>query len=155
MTVADRIRLKREELNLSQDELAKRLGNKDKSTICKIEKSGDNITMRNIKRIADALGVSSQYLLGWEEKSQELKKEIIKNEFDYVQAKAEGNKELMKELEEKGDYLKAQFSKQYDAYLSVKNDDKEIDTAIEFYERYKNADASVKEVIARLLKDTQ
>ena len=67
MTVADRIRFKREELNLSQEELAKKIGNKDKSTISKIEKSGNDITMKNIQRIADALGVSSQYLLGWED----------------------------------------------------------------------------------------
>ena len=67
MTVADRIRLKREELNLSQDELAKKIGCKDKSTISKIEKSGNDITMKNIQRIADALGVTSQYLMGWEE----------------------------------------------------------------------------------------
>lgn len=66
MTVADRIRLKREELNLSQEELAKKIGNKDKSTISKIEKSGNDITMKNIQRIADALGVTSQYLMGWE-----------------------------------------------------------------------------------------
>lgn len=67
MTVADRIRLKREELNLSQDELAKKIGCKDKSTISKIEKSGNNITMKNIQRIADALEVTSQYLMGWED----------------------------------------------------------------------------------------
>ena len=67
MTVADRIKLKREELNLSQEELAKKIGNKDKSTISKIEKSGNDITMKNIQRIANALGVTSQYLLGWED----------------------------------------------------------------------------------------
>ena len=67
MTVADRIKLKREELKLSQEELAIRIGNKDKSTISKIEKSGNDITMKNIQRIAKALGVTSQYLMGWEE----------------------------------------------------------------------------------------
>lgn len=67
MTVADRIKLKREELKLSQEELAIRIGNKDKSTISKIEKSGNDITMKNIQRIANALGVTSQYLMGWEE----------------------------------------------------------------------------------------
>lgn len=67
MTVADRIKLKREELKLSQEELAIRIGNKDKSTISKIEKSGNDITMKNIQRISKALGVTSQYLMGWEE----------------------------------------------------------------------------------------
>ena len=67
MTVADRIKMKREELKLSQEELALRIGNKDKSTISKIEKSGNDITMKNIQRIAKALGVTSQYLMGWDE----------------------------------------------------------------------------------------
>ena len=39
MTVADRIREKRLEMELSQDELAKRLGYRDKTSISKIEKS--------------------------------------------------------------------------------------------------------------------
>ncbi|MBR6509615.1 MAG: helix-turn-helix transcriptional regulator [Clostridia bacterium] len=155
MTVADRIRQKREELNLSQEDLAKKLGVKDKSTVCKIEKAGNDITIKNIKRIADALGVSAQYLLGWEERSKEIRKEIIKNEFDYAHAQAAGDKEMMKECKEKGDYLASQYNKQYDAFLSVKNGDKELDTAIEFYDLYKRADPSVKEVIARLLKDSQ
>lgn len=69
MTIADRIRLKREQLNLSQDELAKRCGYADKTSISKIENAGNDITLKKIRRIATALGVSHSYLMGWEDES--------------------------------------------------------------------------------------
>lgn len=165
MTVADRIRLKREELNISQEELAIKIGNKDKSTISKIEKAGDNITMKNIKRIAEALGVSTQYLLGWEETSKSLRVEILKNEYEYEQAKMDGNKELMKELEEKGDYLSEKYRKRYEDYLSTKffekepyfekDEDKETFEALELYKLYEKAEPNVKAAIDALLKSAQ
>ncbi len=71
MTIADRIRLTRERLNLSQDELAKRCGYADKTSISKIENAGDDITLKKIKRIATALGVSHSYLMGWESESND------------------------------------------------------------------------------------
>ena len=67
MTVGDRIRSAREKLGVSQEELAKRLKLKDKSSVCKIEKAGDNISTKSIKKYADALGVSPSFLMGWEQ----------------------------------------------------------------------------------------
>lgn len=67
MTVADRIRLKRESLGWSQKDLAEKLGLKDKSSVTKIETSGNKITLKNIEKIADALGCSVQYLMGWDQ----------------------------------------------------------------------------------------
>ena len=167
MTVADRIKQRRKELNLSQEELAKKIGKKDKSSISKIEKSGNDISMKNIRKIAQALGVSSQYLLGWEELSKELRVEILANEFELAQAKSDGNKELMKELEEKGDYLSAKFAKKYDMYLSSKydnqdifvNDDSKQDNitkkALEMYNLYEKADPRIKAAVESLLKGPQ
>ena len=66
MTIADRIREKRIELDLSQTELAKKAGYSDRTTISKFEHMGNDITMKQVKRVADALGVSSAYLMGWE-----------------------------------------------------------------------------------------
>jgi len=65
MTVADRIREKRCELQWSQTELATRAHYSDKTAISKIENAGNNITMKQVNRIAEALGVSSAYLMGW------------------------------------------------------------------------------------------
>lgn len=66
MTIADRIREKRLELSLSQTDLAKRAGYSDKTTISKFEHMGNDITMKQVKRVAEALGVSSAYLMGWD-----------------------------------------------------------------------------------------
>jgi len=66
MTIADRIKQEREKLNLSQEELAKACGYADKTSISKVENSGDNITLKKIQKIAKALGVTHRYLMGWE-----------------------------------------------------------------------------------------
>lgn len=65
MTVGDRIKYMRESLGLSQEDLAKKIGLKDKSSITKIEKSGDNVTLKNVEKLSTALGCSIQYLMGW------------------------------------------------------------------------------------------
>lgn len=67
MTIADRIRQRRLDLNLSQSELAVRANYYDKTAISKIEHSGNDISMKQVKRLAKALSVSSAYLMGWEE----------------------------------------------------------------------------------------
>lgn len=66
MTIADRIKLQREKLGLSQEELAHRMGLKSRSSITRIEKSGDDITMKDIERIAYYLDCSKLYLMGWD-----------------------------------------------------------------------------------------
>ena len=67
MTVAERIRNLRMELGISQAELATKIGNKDKSTISKIESKGNDISLKDISRIADALYTTPSYLMGWDE----------------------------------------------------------------------------------------
>lgn len=67
MTVADRIKNLRMELGMSQAELAAKIGIKNKSSICKIESHGNNITLKDIARIAEALNTTSAFLLGWED----------------------------------------------------------------------------------------
>ena len=71
MTVADRIKQRRQELQLSQSELAERAGYSDKTRISKIENSGNEVSMKQVKKIAKALNVSSAYLMGWETLSGE------------------------------------------------------------------------------------
>lgn len=67
MTLYDRIRARREELNMSQEELAKRLGYKSRSTIAKIESGENDITQSKIVAFAKALGVKPVYLMGWKD----------------------------------------------------------------------------------------
>lgn len=71
MNLYDRIRLRREELNMSQEELALKLGYKSRSSINKIEMGKSDIAQSKISAFADALDTTVSYLMGWE--SEEIK----------------------------------------------------------------------------------
>ena len=74
MTIGQRVKLRREELGLSQEELAKRIGYKSKTSINKIELDFRNLTQSKIKAIADALDTTPSYIMGWDEEAEEAKK---------------------------------------------------------------------------------
>ena len=76
MTVGDRIRRRREELEMSQDELAKRLGYKSRSSINKIERDASGLPQRKIADIAKALQTTPGYIMGWVEKETSKKIDI-------------------------------------------------------------------------------
>jgi len=65
--IGKRIKDRRIDLNMSQEELAHRLGLRSKSTICKVEKGDDNLTSDTIKKYASALDTTIGYLMGWDE----------------------------------------------------------------------------------------
>lgn len=82
-TIGSRIRSRREELGLSQDELSRRLGYKSRSSINKIELDQRNLTQSKIKAIADTLETTPSYIMGWDESEQQFStidriKEIMK-----------------------------------------------------------------------------
>ena len=70
-TIGSRIRLRREKLGLTQDELGRRLGYKSRSSINKIELDQRNLTQSKIKAIADALETTPSYIMGWESETTE------------------------------------------------------------------------------------
>ena len=63
MTIGARIKERRELLQLSQGELATLCGYSDKTSISKIENAGDSVSLKSLKRIADALAISVNDLL--------------------------------------------------------------------------------------------
>ena len=67
MTVGDRIKMRREELGLSQDELAHKLGLRGRSSVSRAEKSGDKMTPTLMKAYANALNCSYLFLMGIED----------------------------------------------------------------------------------------
>lgn len=71
MTIGERIKFKREELDISQDELARRLGYKFRSSINKIELGLQNLNQSKIKAIADALQTTPSFIMGWTEDKKE------------------------------------------------------------------------------------
>lgn len=67
MTIGERIAIRRKQLGLTQEELAKKLGYKSKSTINKVELGINDLSQSKVKLYADALNVSPAYLMGWED----------------------------------------------------------------------------------------
>lgn len=63
--IGSRIRAKREELGMTQEQLANKLGYKSKSSITKIESGDRDLRQKKIKTIADALSTTPDYLMGW------------------------------------------------------------------------------------------
>ena len=67
MTIGERIRQRRLELELTQDELAKRMGYTTRTAISNVEKGKEDLTTTRVRKFAEALNVSPSYLMGWEE----------------------------------------------------------------------------------------
>lgn len=67
MDLYTRIKQRREFLKMSQDDLAKKMGYRDRSTIAKIEAGVNDITQSKIKAFAKALNTTPAYLMGWED----------------------------------------------------------------------------------------
>ena len=63
--IGKRIRAKREELGLTQEELASKLGYKSKTTIAKIENGTNDIVQSKVAEFAKVLGTTPAYLMGW------------------------------------------------------------------------------------------
>ena len=70
MSLYDRIRIRREALGMSQEELAFKLGYKSRSSINKIELGKADISQSKIKAFADALDTTGAYLMGWDVSEQ-------------------------------------------------------------------------------------
>lgn len=67
MTIGDRIKNRREELKMSQEELAHLIGYKSKTSINKIELGVQNLKQSKIKEIANALQTTPGYIMGWDD----------------------------------------------------------------------------------------
>lgn len=63
MTIYERIKLRRVELNMTQEELAKKVGYKSRSAINKIEKGLRDINQTQIIKFAEALNTSTSFLM--------------------------------------------------------------------------------------------
>lgn len=125
MTVSDRIKEKRLDLQMSQSELARLAGYSDKTAISKIENSGNNITMKQLRRVAKALHVSAAYLMGWE-KDQDM---------------PTAHKEMLEE------YVNRERLSQYSQ--------EEITRALNFLDAFTKASPEIQAAIETLLKGRQ
>ena len=68
MDIGERIKQRRLELGMTQDELARATGYKWRSSINKIELGGQRIPQIQLEKIAQALKTTPSYLAGWEDR---------------------------------------------------------------------------------------
>ena len=74
--IGDRIKERREYLKMSQDDLAKKLGYKSRSSINKIERDASGLPQSKIVAIANALNTTPAYIMGWESDKPSTSKKI-------------------------------------------------------------------------------
>lgn len=70
-SIGERIMERRQQLGLTQEDLAFRMGYKTKSAINKIELGINDVSQSKVVRFAEALQTSVAYLMGWDEEKTE------------------------------------------------------------------------------------
>ncbi|MFR4974808.1 LexA family protein [Blautia caecimuris] len=75
--IGKRIREKREAIGMTQEELASKLGYKNKSSIAKIETGANDIIQSKVVEFANILGTTVAYLMGWDEPPHSRKGVVI------------------------------------------------------------------------------
>ena len=71
LEIGKNIMARRKELGMTQEELAKKMGYKSKSTINKIENGTNDIPQSKIVKFAEVLKTTPAYLMGWEKVQKE------------------------------------------------------------------------------------
>ena len=78
MTIGERIKLRREQLGMTQEEVAKKCGYKSRSSINKIELSR-SLPLKKIEIMANVLETTPSELMGWTEEGTDfiIEKEVV------------------------------------------------------------------------------
>ncbi len=71
MKLYENIKACRKAAKMTQEELARRTGYTDRSSIARIEKGEIDLPQSKILQFAEALGTTPSYLMGWDEKPAE------------------------------------------------------------------------------------
>lgn len=70
MTIGERIRQRRQELGLTQTDLAERLQLKSKASVSLVETDKEDLTTTRLSKYAEALECTPSYLMGWTDEAQ-------------------------------------------------------------------------------------
>ena len=71
MTIGENIARRREQLGMTQEDLAEKMGYKHKSSISKIEKGINDISQSKLKQFAEVMHTSVDYLLDGDNETSE------------------------------------------------------------------------------------
>lgn len=110
--IGKRIKNRRKELGITQEELAQKLGYKNKSTIAKIENGTNDIVQSKVVEFAKALDTTVAALMGWDDTEPE------QEEHYYLDDNAREMAEFM--------FTNPEYKVLFDASRKVKKEDIEI-----------------------------
>lgn len=105
ISLYENIKIKRIELGMSQEDLAKKVGYKDRTSIAKIESGKVDLAQSKIAIFAEALNTTASELMGWEETPE---KEEIKIETIAAHALRDLTDEEQEKILEYAKFIKAQ-----------------------------------------------
>ena len=127
----DNIKKRRQDLNMSQQELAEAVGYSGKSMISQVEKGLIDISSSTITKFANALNCSESYLMGW----------VDNPDPDYPNTKIGIIESARKMIAEENEIEKQK--------------EEQVKKAMALYEKYKNAPADIQSAVETLLKSVQ
>lgn len=123
MTLYERIRQLRIQAGMSQDDLAKAMGYKDRSMITKIESGKVDISQKKILAFAQVLNTTTSYLMGLDESEEKTVSEQPKN--DDIRLLIRGlNKLTPAQLEQATNVFRAMFMQTNPDLFEEGDDDK-------------------------------
>ena len=123
MILYDRIRELRVARKMSQDDLAKAMGYKDRSMITKIESGKVDISQKKIMAFARVLGTTPSYLMGWTEDHPDDPLQNNQPHTEEARILAKGIDKLPLEQREQAlNVVRAMFA-QYADYFDKENND--------------------------------
>lgn len=111
-TIGERIKTRRKELKMSQQELALLLGYKSSTSIARIESGNRELPQKKIVKLAEALHTTPEYIMGWGKKPKE--KEPVK-----IQFSEEARTNLYRLIDSLADKIKLDNSKIYEAIFKA------------------------------------
>ena len=126
MIIGERIRQRRIELNMTQDELAQKIGYKSRSSVIKLE-SARVLPSRKIENMANALECTPSFLMGWTDSPSAIPV-LEKHTPDHIPSLADYPNEYSPE---------------------------EIEKAMMLYEKYKDSIPEIQQAVESLLKSHQ
>lgn len=137
MTMGDRIKTRRLELGLTQQELAEKLGIKSRSYISLLEKGDRNLPTSMIRKLVLALDTTPSYLLGWNEEEIKANQEWLNR---FMQATADTYRRVFSSepTPETRVLLPEEALKRIMEYIDLLDDESDIDVAMAYLKRRKS-----------------
>lgn len=125
--IGKRIKKRREELKMTQEELAVKLNYKSKTTIAKIENGTNDIVQSKVVEFAKALDTTPAYLMGWSEEKEVLTS--AKATFYNVSVDNENEAKLILNYRDLSTPNKKKVFDYTDGLIKIQKADAELDAA--------------------------